>query len=1062
MSLYERVPQIDLAPEYSGRPLSALRPGDYLRLLWDLFYFPQKVRYYVNAFAFKQRGESQRPHSFSSNAWRGWAEASPVQVQFLFMVAMLCIAGIFLAVNLASFVTSTLAGTTFAYDSTGVAILVGLATSLFMLGLGVIFKVPGTLAVFSLPIGLAFAMYFLSFEIAPVYGLDDGLLALLLLCFFSGIAFGLASAGFFAAESTGWNNIAMQASIGAGIGIMIAVTVGYTGWRDSMAGDTASLSTALSEIILIGLAAFVGFLLAALRVDDFLLHGRYPGRQPHSAAAWNRMPRATSIPLPHLHDHLTAWLDFDWKLGMDNAASLWWYTAQQETVRRALHEILRGDAAQTSTAPTDPTTEGKGTTSNADKQFSIIGRIADAPGDYPWDMVTYDNPARSAIVWSAGRRQKSARSAPGYTQRRIKRQQLRQRALNQTPPVPLPEKTPDQALVAGFWYLDKGYIANASTAFKRGPDLPAVKEMQSIVDALNTLSSEENLLANPSLKLPERPSDAKRKETWEALDKLRTIVRYARIARQSTEEKQEHAAAEARRLLAELASNRSSNRVELRQIRRLAELWEADLDESLTPSTTPNELKPIDNPFIFAEPLRKKAMFVDRGAELAQLKAAWAADNLQPVILFGQPLIGKTSLLYAAANANSHVELAWFHLGHSNRERAGIRQILAAVCAAVQQATVLEVFSFAPAKSALVPSIENASDPYADTERLIRQVTSLLAPRNLILVMDDFDAMAQLFASQAELSHFLDFLEHLFQTIKTFNVVFVSQYSPVLFEEGARHNFASTARQHQLGPLEKKHIASLLRPADFPLFFSDAAVDAVARLSGGHPYLAQMIAYYAVQRFNRMAAQQKGEPLIDYTDILEVLNEPEVEQRAHILFQRMETLARRAGGRAYPVLDAIYQASDGMTREELTERIGSAIARDPAALETMLFRLKRYDMIEEDNEGRWRLRNELWRKWEEGRLALPAPTDDEVIVEGRSVTEDEGHPRALVEANDALSMEGAQTLEGSDTQSTVDADTEVDADEVVAFGPDTPPTHTFPHEELDIEDALPPAKGRTT
>jgi len=1011
MSLYERVPQIDLAPEYAERPLSALRPGDYARLLWDLFYFPQKVRYYVNAFAFKQQGESQRPESFSTKAWRGWAEESPVQIQFLFMVALLCIGVIFVSVNLVSFVTSTLAGTQFAYDSTGFAILLGFVTSLFMLGLGVLFKFQGTLAVFSLPIGLAIAIYFLSFEIAPVYGLDDGLLALCLLCFFSGVAFGLASAGFFAAESTGWNNMAMHAGIGAVIGTMIALTVGYTGWRDSMAGDSASISAALTEIILIGIAAFVGFLLAALRVDDYLLHSRNPGRDHQSAEAWKRMPRATSIPLPHLHDHLTAWLDFDWKRGMDNAASIWWYTAQQETVRRALHEILRGD-------PSPGNGDNKAAASNAEKQFSIIGRIADAPADFPWDMVTYGNSARSAIVWSAGKERKPARGTPSFTQRRIKRQQLRQRAMNRTPSAPLPEKSPDQALIAGFWYLDKGYIANASGAFKKAPDMALVKEMQSIVDALNTLSSEENLLANATLKLPARPAEAKRKETWEALDKLRTIIQYARIARQSGGEKQETAAEQARRLLAELASDRSSNRVELRQIRRLAELWEADLDESLTPTETANNLKPVDNPFVFAEPLRKRQMFVDRKSELGEWKTAWTNDNLQPVILFGQPLIGKTSLLYAAAAANPHVELAWFHLGHSNRERAGVRQILAAVCAAVQQATVLDVFSFAPAKSSLTPNIENASDPYADTERMIRQVCALLAPRNLILIMDDFDAMAQLFASQADLSHFLDFLEHLFQTIKTFNVVFVSQFSPVLFEEGARHSFASTARLHHLGPLEKKHIASLLRPVDFPLYFSDAAVDAVARLSGGHPYLAQMIASYTVQRFNRMAAQQKGEPLIDYEDILAVLDEPEVVQRAQILFQRMDSLARRAGGRAESLLDAISESPDGMSRQQLMDRFGSANARDPNALETMLFRLTRYGMIEENEDGRWRLRNELWRKWEEGRLALPAPDDEEAID---------------------LS---SQTEDG-------DASAIVDDELVVAFAPDIPETRTIPPEELE-------------
>lgn len=995
MSLFERVPTIDLAPEYSERPLSALRPGDYLRLLWDLFYFPQKVRYYVSAFAHKGQGESDPPQALSGTAWRGWAETSPVQTSFLFMVAVLCIGTIFVTLTFVSWLTSALAGAEFAYGATGYAAIFGFAASIFMLACGVFARAHGTFAVFSLPIGLSFSLYFLSFDIAPRYGLDEGFLALALLCFFCGVAFGLASAGFFAAESTGWNTMGLQTAIGAVIGVLIGVTIGYTGWRDSMAGSTQSLGTAFTEIFLVGMSAFVGFLLAALRIDDFLLHGKYPGKAP-SALDWSRMPRATSIPLPWLRDHITAWLDFDWERGMENVASIWWNSAQQESVRRAMHEILRGDSASNG----DKTSKAAKGSSSAvpangtaqtpaglnERQFAIIGKIADDPRKFPWDLVTYDNAARAAILGIVGNQKKSSGATTSYAQRRLKRQQLRQRATRGAPTFPLPEKTPEQALIAGFWYLDKGYIANSAAAFKKAPDTAGVKEMQSIVDTLNTLSSEENLLSNTSVKLPARPAGARRTETWEALDKLRASMRSARIARQSvSDEKRERASEVARKLLGELASDKSSSRAELRHIRRLAELWEADLEESLVAGVKGVPLKQVDNPFIFAEPLRKGQMFVDRDAELAELKTAWMNDNLQPVILFGQPLIGKTSLLYAAATANNHVELAWFHLGHSNRERAGVRQILAAVCAAVQQATVLEIFNFAPTRTSMLPNIESATDPYAETERLIKQTCQLLAPRNLVLIMDDFDVLTQLFAVRDELNHFLDFLEHLFQTIKTFNVVFVSQFASVLFDDNSRHAFAGTARPQQLAPLERKHVAALLRPADFPLFFSDAAVEAVERLSGGHPYLVQLLAYHVVRRFNRLAAEQKGEPLIEAEDVQAILEEPEVVQRAQILFERMDQLARRAGGRAESVLDAISEAGSGLNRAELLTRMNIGV-REESALDMMLFRLKRYGMIEEDGEGRWRLRNELWRKWEEGRLALPM--EELVAIEERHTTID--------------------------------------------------------------------------
>ena len=43
------VPRLDLAPKLN-RPLSLWNPVDYLRLLYWVFYFPQALRWYVDAF----------------------------------------------------------------------------------------------------------------------------------------------------------------------------------------------------------------------------------------------------------------------------------------------------------------------------------------------------------------------------------------------------------------------------------------------------------------------------------------------------------------------------------------------------------------------------------------------------------------------------------------------------------------------------------------------------------------------------------------------------------------------------------------------------------------------------------------------------------------------------------------------------------------------------------------------------------------------------------------------------------------------------------------------------
>lgn len=895
MSLYERVPQIDLSPEFSDPPYAPFAVRDYLRLLGDLLYFPQAARDYVRNYARSVRSESRPPEQRSPAAWGAWLRDNPVQTNFLWMVGVLGVALILAAINGAGLLAALLAGASVPLGAMGWAMLLALVSLFVMLLVGALGDEAGALAPFALPAALAIGLTWLACAAAPSLGVREGFAGMALLAFGAALAFGMAAAALFATASVGANGIWTHAALATVVSVLLAVAIGFFGWPSPEKTEMAA--PLLGDLVGLAVLAALGYLLGALRVDDYLLHARYPGANP-TLEDWLAIARVTPLPLPHLHDHMTAWLDFEWQQGMDNCVSLWWFTGQQAGVRGAMHEVLRGDHP----APTQPDPGVKLDAAAgmlAARSLAMVARIADTPQRYPWGMITWERPDVREM-WAAllGRNQHTAFAAASpAVQRRLKRQRLRQGAAQRGPVRPLPMERPEEALVAGFWYLERGYLADALAALRKIPAGPQAAEMVSLVQALHDLGSQENLLANPQLELPKRPLIPFRPAAWQALETTQEVVRFANLARQAVTPSRrtlatEHAAA----LLDVLAAPSQPTTAETRYVQQLAALWEADLAAWLDNAPPPEPLGPVDNPFLYAEPLRSSRMFVGHSRELAALRQAWQSGNLQPLLLHGDPLIGKTSLLYAAERATPSVELAWFHLGHTDRKRMALPQVLAAVEEAVRQTSMLEVAAYAPGRSMPATAVPPAADIFGETERVIRRSCTLLQPRNLVLVLDDFDGAAALLDGDGALPAFIDFVAHLFQTISNFTVVFVHAQPPASAYKQMAGSFADMVRMLAVAPLGAEDVGRLVRPPGFPLYFADDAVACMNEATAGHPYLVQLLGHAVVERFNRRAATRQGDPLLLAEDVEAVLDEREFVRRVALLFRRLDEVTRQRIG----------------------------------------------------------------------------------------------------------------------------------------------------------------------
>lgn len=914
MSLKERVPSIDLSPEFIERPLAPGHWRDYFRLLSDMAYYPQRTRAYVADFARRERGERSAPRVWSPSAWEHWVEESPVQREFLLMTMVICAASVLVVTQVCGLIAHWLAGGALPAGAMGAGLIVGLFVAVGVLMIGVIGGESGALTPLALALSNALGLTIMASNLATENGARSGGVAFLVLA--AAFFWGAASSVICASASVSVNSVRLQSIISLIVAAVLATAMFIAGKH---VGDRTFF-----DFIWLMLCGMGGAILGSLRVDDYLRGRGSPGEFP-TAATWQLIPRVTPIKLPYLHDHIANWFDHDWQRALDNVATIWFNTAQQETVHRALHEVMAGDRAIKPGKPAPSAKAGSSTpapgalaantavpATPADERdrpsdwlSELIVRVVSNPTVYPWEMISWSESERPQVGWRRLRTEhKIKASSATVAQRRNERRRLnRQKALQKGPDKQLPQRTPEQSLMAGFWYLQNGFITDSAAAFTKATPSPYTREMQTLVGVVNDLTGVDNIATSEKIKFPERPKEVKRKESWDILDQLRVMARLGRAAGLSpTTERRDAALLEALRFADKVIEMPGGPYAECAWFKDFARDCQGDLQQWMAaPYTAPRPLAPITNPFIFAEPLRRKATFMGREAELATVKLAWTSGNLLPILLYGLPQTGKTSLLYVAETANSLVSLAWLNPRTAPSGVASLDQLMTVLREAVRQPSALELASLRTPVTASAAATAGGTgalaavtvnDSLATTERYVRQVCSLMAPRNLILVVDDFDRSLDTLKTSTSFGQFITLLEHLYETVANFNVVFVTQRHPSVYADRLGRRFMAAATQLSIGCLPPEEVVKLLRQEGLTLCFADEAINAIFELSAGSPFLVQLIAHCVVQRFNRAAARKTGEPLVLKSDVDVCIEDDEFKQRCDAHFTRVWDVLR--------------------------------------------------------------------------------------------------------------------------------------------------------------------------
>ncbi len=351
----------------------------------------------------------------------------------------------------------------------------------------------------------------------------------------------------------------------------------------------------------------------------------------------------------------------------------------------------------------------------------------------------------------------------------------------------------------------------------------------------------------------------------------------------------------------------------------------------------PRPLGTAVNPYVVGKPLAPDSpMFFGRSRELAQAqRALGTGQNGSVLVLVGPRRIGKTSLLKKLA-----VQLSYNY-------RAAYLD--------VQGLLVADTEDFF--KEVARAAARNVGDSLSDGDLQLRgrgpdMVREVAAhyDRPVVLLFDEFDDLDEKVRRGRLSAEVFGYLRNLVQHSENIRVVLSGTHR---LEELAGDHWSfllNLATYRRIGCLQPEEAEMVLTEpfARLGIAWEEAALFRALRLTGGHPYLLQLLGYRLVEE---CVASGEGAARVA---LVEEAAEQVIEQGDIHLRYLWETA--KEGGKA--LLQALAGRDAGLTEEEL----GKSLGFEPPSLRKLLKQFTAAELVV-GRESRYTLRMGLFSRW---------------------------------------------------------------------------------------------------
>ncbi|MBD2133869.1 ABC transporter substrate-binding protein [Sphaerospermopsis sp. FACHB-1094] len=273
--------------------------------------------------------------------------------------------------------------------------------------------------------------------------------------------------------------------------------------------------------------------------------------------------------------------------------------------------------------------------------------------------------------------------------------------------------------------------------------------------------------------------------------------------------------------------------------------------------------KPQRNPYVLGRPVNqallfgRESLFVDIRHYLQQHK--------QVIVLYGQRRIGKSSVVRNITNQLQDLQenfvFVTFSLEYYSQQSLG--RILAELAKEIISDLSLEQ------ENIKIPEITDLeSNDGVFSKEFLPQIYQALNGKNLVLLLDDFDIFIN---KHTEISLKL-FYENLFSIIHNTQKLFVILLmDKKLFNISKKiRSFENIVTVKEIKLLDQNTTTNLInQPAQNILEYGDDAIQAIFKLSAGHPYFTQVICFAI---FSRARENNKLDDKVNREDVEAIID----------------------------------------------------------------------------------------------------------------------------------------------------------------------------------------------